>query len=653
MEDIPRRKKRVRQKKISKEEELDINTKHTNRKKFKKWPTKTANSQGDKSLLYNSSNKTKSLKRTYKNNNFSSENSLTVSSKRIKLSKKDNETNLLQNQNKLLNVKGVLRKTLNDNKLCQILNSNYTKVDAGTNVTNLNETKYGKSLNKMQKVSCGNIETNELQIQSTYTVDNIKSSNETTNKMPLKRSTKTSKPLDEKSAELDSETKDLKESETVENKSVVFKTSQKLTGFNKIKSQSVEISSKTKTQVHDLQLDPEHIKSELFKCHHIYVEPSKKNIKEKVSTQSSNKTRNGKAKNIDVVEGNTLITSTNIYLKSNNTRSFRRKQGTTGITKNNNTLDKNISNNTKEISKCVNVCKNFKTEVISQKSLEQTILKNSAERKSKNSNNLSGPEIYQDESKTNQFVNQLPSFTNSDCNILQNNQQSNKEPKTKTQARNKNSLSKNYLKSFDRSQFLDKIQNSRNYLDKLSAENNSSSQLNVSQIPLTPAESTPELLKKSILPNVYPPHFKYQLPPEAVLACTFDPQPTSVITPDNTATSELLHSSSSSPSLPESLCELFQTKDIKSILNVERFSYRLNNYHIQALALMLNLQLEYLRKILDKIMNINPTVLKNIENVVKMPFVQDYDLFATSPNEPCASDEVVFNSQSPKQNSRY
>ncbi|XP_037823780.1 uncharacterized protein DDB_G0286591-like [Lucilia sericata] len=298
-------------------------------------------------------------------------------------------------------------------------------------------------------------------------------------------------------------------------------------------------------------------------------------------------------------------------LKSDEKNSSKKTQITN---KNNKILEKNFE-------KTHNVTNNFKSKVSAQKSFDKRI-------------------------------SQYTYFTRSSNTLLNENTQKleTNELKIQTQSINSNTqsvtenstLNKNYLKSFDKTLFVDKINTTTNH--------NAYEKPLPANIPPTPADSTQELCKKSLLPLSYPSHFKYQLPPEAVLTRSSNEQfhPLNVITPDDTPAYELLESSSSSPSLPESLCKLFENKNIKDILNVDRVSYRLYDYHVQALALMLNLNLEYLHKILDKIMNFKPNVLKNIDKAVKMPFVPDHDLFTATPEESWASGEVVFNSQNSK-----
>ncbi|TMW51666.1 hypothetical protein DOY81_003255 [Sarcophaga bullata] len=154
-----------------------------------------------------------------------------------------------------------------------------------------------------------------------------------------------------------------------------------------------------------------------------------------------------------------------------------------------------------------------------------------------------------------------------------------------------------------------------------------------SQNLLTPIQSTQDLMSKFMLVNDCPPHFKQQLQTDIGLSRPFTSLPTSVITPDNTPSVELLDSLSSSPSLPDSLCELLQTKDIKELLNVDKVAYRIYDYHIQPLALILNQSQQYLRQALDKVVSIQSNVLKNVNKAVEEPFAKDKDLFANSSDE--------------------
>ena len=164
-----------------------------------------------------------------------------------------------------------------------------------------------------------------------------------------------------------------------------------------------------------------------------------------------------------------------------------------------------------------------------------------------------------------------------------------------------------------------------------------------SQNLLTPTQSTQDLMSKFMLANDCPPHFKQQLQADIALSRPFTSLPTSIVTPDNTPSVELLDSLSSSPSLPDSLCELLQTKDIKELLNIDKVAYRIYDYHIQPLALILNQSQQYLRQVLDKVVSIQPNVLKNVNKAVKGPFAKDKDLFVNSSDESLTSGEVVFN----------
>lgn len=161
------------------------------------------------------------------------------------------------------------------------------------------------------------------------------------------------------------------------------------------------------------------------------------------------------------------------------------------------------------------------------------------------------------------------------------------------------------------------------------------------------SQKTPIL---TMLPDLYPPHFKYQLPPEAVSAQPMIAPQTDIMTPDQTQSIEWRESSSSSPSLPESLRGLFETNDLKQLLDVESVTkYRLQDCHIQALATILSLRVEYLYKILDKIVAMEPNTLCKTAKALQRPFAQDRDLFARVTSTDSGSpSETVLNSQSPQ-----
>uniref|UniRef100_A0A1A9UVU6 Uncharacterized protein n=1 Tax=Glossina austeni TaxID=7395 RepID=A0A1A9UVU6_GLOAU len=152
----------------------------------------------------------------------------------------------------------------------------------------------------------------------------------------------------------------------------------------------------------------------------------------------------------------------------------------------------------------------------------------------------------------------------------------------------------------------------------------------------------------SMLPDIYPPHFKYQLPPVNVsypLGSYYPREnpferPTVTMTPEET---ETLPSSSTSPSMPDSLRGLFDTDDIHELLNVEPVVYRLNNYHVQALAAILNLSVVYVKEILDRIVKLNFVVLKKMDKALNTPCTGDEDVFAQNFSSP----EYIPNSQTP------
>ncbi|XP_037880956.1 uncharacterized protein LOC119632220 [Glossina fuscipes] len=162
-----------------------------------------------------------------------------------------------------------------------------------------------------------------------------------------------------------------------------------------------------------------------------------------------------------------------------------------------------------------------------------------------------------------------------------------------------------------------------------------------------PQASLP-LCGTSMLPDIYPPHFKYQLPPENVpyqLGSYYPREnlyerPTVTMTPEET---ETLPSSSTSPSMPGSLRGLFDTDDIHELLNVEPVVYRLNNYHVQAFAAILNLSVVYVKEILDRVVRLDFLVLKKMDEALNRPCTGEEDIFA----ENFSSPEYIPNSQTP------
>ncbi|XP_013106767.2 uncharacterized protein LOC106086583 [Stomoxys calcitrans] len=132
----------------------------------------------------------------------------------------------------------------------------------------------------------------------------------------------------------------------------------------------------------------------------------------------------------------------------------------------------------------------------------------------------------------------------------------------------------------------------------------------------------------SMLPDIYPSHFKYQLPPEAVLTQPLLPMQGNIITPDLTPSFDLKDSTSTSPSIPESLRGIFDTDDLRHLLNIEKASsYRLYDYHVQVLSLVLNVQENYLHDLLKKILKISPSALRSVNKAIKTPFVKDENIF--------------------------
>lgn len=160
---------------------------------------------------------------------------------------------------------------------------------------------------------------------------------------------------------------------------------------------------------------------------------------------------------------------------------------------------------------------------------------------------------------------------------------------------------------------------------------------NASELEL-PAQT---LSKMSTLPETYPPYFKYQLPPKAVFTQSLIPSQPNIMTPDDTPKSfELKDSTSTSPSLSESLQGIFDTDDLRHLLNIEKVSYRLYEYHVQVLAVVLNLQVDYLHDLLDKILKINPNALRKVNNALKTPFVPDHDIFEMKNSDNHSQEEL-------------
>lgn len=112
----------------------------------------------------------------------------------------------------------------------------------------------------------------------------------------------------------------------------------------------------------------------------------------------------------------------------------------------------------------------------------------------------------------------------------------------------------------------------------------------------------------SKLPAKYPAHFVHQLPPAAPAMQLSDLSltPDEIQTPErrgeivNKSPSDLDSDVSLNISLSDSIGEIFGTKDISSILTMQRpRQYILLEEHLPTLATMLNVDLERLRCVLD------------------------------------------------------
>ncbi|XP_046808201.1 uncharacterized protein LOC124420154 [Lucilia cuprina] len=386
--------------------------------------------------------------------------------------------------------------------------------------------------------------------------------------------------------------------EKFSNDTQMLKRSQKTLLSGKRKTNLVKNASNTESQTNEMQTSIQQIKSEQLTPLDTFAKTFEDNSSLTKGKRQTSLTKNHVTRETSKEQNNSSEIKSETFSSrpiDSGEKSYKKRSQITN-------KDNNI------LQELQNVTNNFQTYVTAQKS----------------SNKINKINISQNTCIT-RSSNKLP---NEKTQQLETNTQSVAENLT---------LNKNYLKSFDKTN----IATNHNVYEKTLPAN----------ILPTPDDSTQEFIaKKSLLPLNYPSHFKYQLPPETVLTHSSNEQfqPLNVITPDDTPAFELLESSSSSPSLPESLCKLFENKNIKDILNVDKVSYRLYDYHVQALALMLNLNLEYLHKILNKIMNIKPNVLKNIDKVLKIPFVADHDLFAATSEESWDSGEVVFNSQNSK-----
>ncbi|XP_037933135.1 myb-like protein I [Teleopsis dalmanni] len=136
-------------------------------------------------------------------------------------------------------------------------------------------------------------------------------------------------------------------------------------------------------------------------------------------------------------------------------------------------------------------------------------------------------------------------------------------------------------------------------------------------------------IRNSQLPEIYPAHFEHQLHPTET---TIVPQNHKIYdkncssndlvivpqenyyppTPDFSQAYEI-NTSSSTLSLPESLHGVFDSNNIREILNAEKIVYHLNEHHTKVLAMVFDLNVEHLNDVLNKIVNLDNSILQEVE----------------------------------------
>lgn len=126
------------------------------------------------------------------------------------------------------------------------------------------------------------------------------------------------------------------------------------------------------------------------------------------------------------------------------------------------------------------------------------------------------------------------------------------------------------------------------------------------------------------LPDVYPPHFVHQLPPEPVASKKelSEMCPTPETTPgykrENYSRSPSLRCESaisSNPSLSDSVAEVFGTKNIRDILKIQKpREYVVEEVHLPVIALILDVELERLRAVLGMAQHLSPDEMQQIAN---------------------------------------
>ncbi|XP_029405609.2 uncharacterized protein LOC109579467 [Bactrocera dorsalis] len=127
--------------------------------------------------------------------------------------------------------------------------------------------------------------------------------------------------------------------------------------------------------------------------------------------------------------------------------------------------------------------------------------------------------------------------------------------------------------------------------------------------------------KNSLLPPVYPNHFvnqnytntlinPQQLQSFAAMESNVQPE-IHFPTPELTQSLDL-DSSTSTISLPESLRELFGCDDIRDVLKLDKVVFRMRLLHLQTLAYVLNIEFNYLRDLIEKIMKLDTETLQKV-----------------------------------------
>lgn len=125
----------------------------------------------------------------------------------------------------------------------------------------------------------------------------------------------------------------------------------------------------------------------------------------------------------------------------------------------------------------------------------------------------------------------------------------------------------------------------------------------------------------SLLPPMYPNHFVNQnytntlINPQQLQF--FEAMESNVQPEIHFPTPELtqsldLDSSTSTISLPESLRELFGCDDIRDVLKLDKVVFRMRLLHLQTLAYVLNIEFDYLRDLIEKIMKLDTETLQKV-----------------------------------------